>query len=259
MALPAAAAAASFWPTTAGGWASLGGSVLGGLSSMFGGGGVSANKARGMLRDQYSEAQRNARQMPSDMVAGFKAAGIHPLYGMGSPAMSPGYMQIGGVSGSDAADIGQGISRAAMAVGDAEDRNVQAKLTALQLERGQLENDLLRSEIATNARSLNPPMPPEVAQMTKGVFADHGGFEPGKAPAHQNLNWNASNATVRGMSEALSNAGLDDGPAQWYYQLTRTVPDALHADGVEVAKEILRAYDQTWWNPKNWSRKKGGN
>lgn len=91
-------------------------------------------------------------------VADAKAAGVSPLYALGAPVMSASPSFVGG-SGPDYAGMGQNIARA-IDTGRTKDERVEARLEALQLERGQLENDLLRSQIAQiNQPGTGPGLP----------------------------------------------------------------------------------------------------
>jgi len=84
-------------------------------------------------------------------------AGIHPLYALGAPTFNPSPV---GAGGNDFASIGQDIGRAAMAYSSKPDK-AAAAMQALALERGSLENELLRSQI----RKLNQPgTPPGLPQ-----------------------------------------------------------------------------------------------
>nr|QJB20682.1 MAG: DNA pilot protein [Microvirus sp.] len=129
---------------------SAGSNILGGL---FGG----KSKKGPSLEDQYGAAavasQNQARLMPSHQVAGWKAAGIHPLAGLGlSTPAAPAFGQVGGNDGPDwgsrLSEMGQGVSRAAAAFASREEREMAKASGVLQLENQQLQNDRLRSEIA---------------------------------------------------------------------------------------------------------------
>lgn len=76
-------------------------------------------------------------------------AGIHPLAALGvNPASGPPAAQIGADWGGSMAQMGQDIGRAIESGMAPEDQSA-AQLMRLQLERGSLENDLLRSQIAS--------------------------------------------------------------------------------------------------------------
>lgn len=90
-----------------------------------------------------------------------RAAGLHPLFAMGASTHSYTPMAVGvtpETTGGALSSAGQDIGRAINATRNAPDR-ASAALQALTLERGQLENDLLRSQIAKLNAAPNPPMP----------------------------------------------------------------------------------------------------
>lgn len=82
-------------------------------------------------------------------------AGVHPLAALGANVMSMGPASVGG---SDFADLGQDVSRAVAAGGSSEQR--ATRLEELAIERGGLENDLLRTQISQMRRpAVGPAMP----------------------------------------------------------------------------------------------------
>lgn len=93
-----------------------------------------------------------------------KRAGIHPLYALGAqgPSFSPisvGSSTLGQGVADSLNELGQDISRATNTQLTGEQRQQQV-LGKLQVERAELENDLLRSQIAKiNSAQLNPPAP----------------------------------------------------------------------------------------------------
>jgi len=99
-----------------------------------------------------------------------RKAGFHPLAALGasgatfSPSFttgSPGdgLINAGNQYAAAGASMGQGISRAATALGDIEDRNDEftAQAQRLQLENLHLQNALLASKVATENQPGNPP------------------------------------------------------------------------------------------------------
>lgn len=89
-------------------------------------------------------------------VADSLKAGIHPLYGLGAQTHSFAPVAVGGGLGGAIADMGQDIGRAIDVGGSTEDR----VLRKLQLERAGLENELLKSQIATQrSAQIGPGMP----------------------------------------------------------------------------------------------------
>lgn len=97
-----------------------------------------------------------------------KAAGIHPLYALGASTSSFAPVSVGSVNeNAPLADmsrnLGQDLSRAVNATRTAPERVAAAKLTALQLEGAQLDNDLKRTRLASSLQLIkqqnNPPLP----------------------------------------------------------------------------------------------------
>lgn len=129
---------------------SIAGAAVSGLLSNKGQ--KDAGAANAALQREF--AQNGIRWKVEDA----KAAGIHPLYAMGAPTVSasPSYMA-GSVP--DLSGVGQDIGRAIDAKRTGSER-VTARLEALSVERAQLENDLLRSQIAkVNQPASPPPLP----------------------------------------------------------------------------------------------------
>nr|QJB20433.1 MAG: DNA pilot protein [Microvirus sp.] len=129
---------------------SIGGALVSGIL-----GGKSAEKAG----DQNAELQREFAQNGLRWkVADAKAAGIHPLFAVGAPPItaSPAYA---GAPTPDLSSVGQDIGRAIDAKRTPVERTT-ARIEALSVERAELENDLLRSQIAKiNQPASPPPMP----------------------------------------------------------------------------------------------------
>jgi len=170
---------------------SAGSSLLGGL---FGGGSQKATAQSDMnneLLGQQFTWQRRLHQDTSKFlwrnqipttVAAAKSAGIHPLVAMGvNPSGgSTGSFAIGGGSdapnalGAGLADMGQHLGRAAQAYLTRDERNVQQSMTALQLERASLENDLLRSQITSVKANTVPALPsPSSRYLIEGQGETH--------------------------------------------------------------------------------------
>lgn len=96
-----------------------------------------------------------------------KAAGIHPLYAMGAsiPTYSPISQAFTPNTGfaDGLSQMGQDISRAVHSTRTADERQ-HAVLEGLAIERGHLENDLLRAQIAKLTHSqVGPPSPSSAA------------------------------------------------------------------------------------------------
>lgn len=110
-------------------------------------------------------------------VADALKAGIHPLAALGSQTFSPSPVSVNSSSPSleskswDFSSIGQDLGRAAKAATNAESRKAvdEEQGRKIALEKGNLENDILRAELLskvarTGPRSaqLGPPMPRNV-------------------------------------------------------------------------------------------------
>ncbi len=159
------------------------GPVLGAIASI-GGGLISADAQRStndataaqmaLDREQQKEfAQQGIQWRVEDA----KQAGIHPLYSLGasiptfSPVTQPLQAPTGlgrGISGAS-----QDISRAVSATSTATQRYTTARLSELSVQRGQLENDLLRLQIRRETSQVGPSFP--------GATATPGLAVPGQA------------------------------------------------------------------------------
>lgn len=136
---------------------SIFGSLIGAGSSLLGGllGANEAKKNRALQQD----AMYNGIQIK---VKDAEKAGVHPLYALGASTFSPTPI----MSGMPEAigNAGQDISRAVSAAQDGRERvsTYSKTLQALQLERGGLENELLRSQIRKLNTAGTPPVSPGV-------------------------------------------------------------------------------------------------
>ena len=155
--------------------------MLGAIGGILSGVG---NIASGILgysgaKEQNRIAQENARQnieLQKDFalngikwkVQDAKDAGIHPLYALGASTHSFSPVSVGTTNemaplADMSRNLGQDLSRAVNATRTAPERVEAAKLTALQLEGAQLDNDLKRTQIASSIQRIkqqnNPPIP----------------------------------------------------------------------------------------------------
>lgn len=95
-------------------------------------------------------------------VADATKAGIHPLYALGANTVSYAPQGLGSSLGDIGRDFGQDISRAVAYGKDAQGRadDMSIAYSKLQLERGALENELLRRQIAQIGAPGSPPSLP---------------------------------------------------------------------------------------------------
>lgn len=137
--------------------------LISGASSLAGS--LLGNKNNHAGRDQRQAIEFANRSSVLDKVAAAKEAGISPLYALGAPTIST-TSQVGSSDtlGSTLASMGQDVSRAVAAGQSATER----QLTALTLEKAGLENEYLRSQIASvnsrTARESAPAIPLENVQ-----------------------------------------------------------------------------------------------
>lgn len=137
------------------------GEIIGAIGSIAGGllGSSAADNAADQAWDRQKKVLKNQVQW---RVADAVKAGLHPLAALGlNPASGPPMAEIGTDWGANLGNAGQDIGRAADALMTPADKTM-GQLTRLQLERGQLENDLLRGQIASQRMRL-------VQQATPGV------------------------------------------------------------------------------------------
>lgn len=137
---------------------SLIGSLIGAGTSLLGGlfGKNSAEDAA----DKNAKLQKEFAQSGIQWkVEDAKKAGVHPLAALGAQTASFSPSYVGDTSmGQGLANAGQSVARSLEATSSAPDK-LGRMAQSLALERGQLENDLLRSQIAVTNSQLTPPMP----------------------------------------------------------------------------------------------------
>lgn len=165
------------------------GSFLGGLGSiaggLFGGG---KNKAADLLGRQMDRQEIWMKNQMQWRVADAKKAGVHPLAAIGSNITAPSTPGVSvGDSGSNIGEsigqMGQGIGRAVGAL-MSKDQKYETALRALQVERGELENAVLRKQLAD--LTAGPAYPETVAsplgQPVGYASGTRGHFSPSNYP-----------------------------------------------------------------------------
>lgn len=156
--------------------------------SLFGGGG-SGNDAADAAAIQAEQNRLNQREFAEHAirwrVADAKAAGIHPLYALGAnlPTYSPNPIVVGpGGEDNTAAsflDFGQNLARSIDSTRTGSER-LEARLGSLAVERGELENDLLRAQIALLGSSqVGPAMPESLSTASLPSAVPPGGSKVG--------------------------------------------------------------------------------
>lgn len=121
---------------------SAGGNLAGGIVGSI----LGNNAAKTAWKQQKKFAQNSVQWRVEDA----QKAGIHPVYALGGgmPQYSPMSVGDGGLA-SGIANAGQYLGAAADNIATQGDKT-QKMLRALSIERAELENDLLRSQIARN-------------------------------------------------------------------------------------------------------------
>lgn len=153
-------------------------SGVGSLGSLFGGGSKSAIRAQENIAQQNLQMQELfARQGIRWRVEDAKKAGIHPLYALGAsiPSYSPStYIPGDGGARKDYGGalrgLGDSVSQYARSIDATRtpEEFVGARLQDLSITRAELENDLLRSQIARLNQSPTVGMPNSGAQVIPG-------------------------------------------------------------------------------------------
>lgn len=158
------------------------GSIISGIGSVLGG--LFGQSSQEKQMEQQIAAQREfAQQGIRWRVADAKAAGVHPLYALGANTHSFSPIGIGGNPlGEGIAAAGNEFGRAVSAKGTNVERAYNSRIMQLQLQRGELENQLLASQIARiNAPSQRQPAMPLVGPSMAerfGVTAADGDIMP---------------------------------------------------------------------------------
>lgn len=140
--------------------------------------GAGVNLLGGFLGRQSQEDQRAknealqrefAQNSVQWRVADAKKAGISPLYALGAPTMSPSVGVQGDPLGAALSSMGQDISRSKFQSLSEDERQMAGVLGQLGLERAQLQNDLLRAQIAKlSAGQVAPSMIPGADALLAG-------------------------------------------------------------------------------------------
>lgn len=156
------------------------GNLLGDIMGIIHGGNMAAanNQQQWNMFNQNAQLQREfAQNAVQWRVADAKAAGIHPIYALGGAGATytPSAMNLGGGDdGSHFSRIGQNLGRAIEQMKGKEARELtlfEQTRNAQELERGQLQNDMLKLQLAgmaarNRSAQLGPGMPPGISPPT---------------------------------------------------------------------------------------------
>lgn len=241
---------------------STGANVLGGI---FGKKGPSLKSLNKQAEVQYNWQRKLNQTALQDRVSDATKAGIHPLYAIGGNVNPGGISMPSGDGQSDYdrfSGMGQSIERAVTAFATREERDVMKKSTMLDLERKQLENEVLRnqatgSRMALQEQAGNAPPAPSVSG-EKDKYAKMGtpvGYANGVVNLHQ-LAIDEDGDVVR----YYNNNELGDNEfAQAGHFVRYTLPDYIHA-GINKFKRSLKSFKSSHNRPvdKSFYLKGGG-
>lgn len=211
---------------------SAGGNLLG---SLFGGKGQSSAQASRLAVEAEQRALSNqhilATHMPGWLREGAKNAGYHPLSVLGmNPSMGSTSIVSDGGGRNNVFDglaaAGQDVARAIGAIQTKEQRDQQRAMEALSVERAQLENEHLRSQIATQRAQLPPAMaegslPIPGQGDSAGIFTTY---------------LDDQGRPVRGYTEQGAAAMEPMMATNAWYDVSRSLPDAIRNDSKGLAK-----------------------
>lgn len=161
---------------------SIGGALIGGFTNLLGGH-MAQERQNELYAQQLAQRERemaNAERLQKEFAQNSIKwrkqdaieAGIHPMYALGSPAISPAVSVQGASAPSGApmasaiSAMGQDVSRAAMATKTVDEREAvfQNTVREMTLQRMTLQNDLLASQIGRLKQQGNPPAPSPVEE-----------------------------------------------------------------------------------------------
>lgn len=216
---------------------------------------VSQSNAKRNIKMQREFAQHGVRWKVDDA----KKAGVHPLAALGAQTHSFSPVSVGSDFGTSLANAGQDISRAMNATRTGEERQnaYQKTLMDLQIERGGLENEILRQQLASSiARSVQasgPPMQSHGKTSESGAVPTIMGF--GQATTRDPRMFSAAQ-TVE--DEYGDIAGGLIGTGAYLDALMKSRPQyTLDQAGYDVNRAVKRAAKQ-WWNDWNNRYSTGG-
>lgn len=235
------------WPAIIGAGASIAGSGLGALVSSSNAAAANAAQERNMWQ-QYQFQREFAENGIRWKVEDAKRAGIHPLFALGgsTATYSPSAFSVAQDSTPQfLSQMGQDVSRAIRSTQTAPERTLsdyERQRQAQELERGQLQNDYLRTQIMGANKSLlgptqvGPTMPSSTAPLPAATVGAYEAkppevlnTQPGNSgvtagPAQPSVRWERN---PDGSVFAMPTSNMDDfsspGYLNWQYQ-NRVLP-----------------------------------
>lgn len=194
-----------------------------------------ANQAAADRELQKEFAQHGVQWRVEDALK----AGIHPLAALGMNPISSTPIPIGVTPDDSFAQMGQDLSRSVYASMSGESR-MQAKLDALKLERGELENMLLASQIAKLNGQVGPPMPTGIqvnpSEITTSRSGDASMELAPPAPAVKEFLNRDGSVTIWPSADAKQ--AIEDSMYEWEHMWRNRV--------IPSARDAFRDF-QGWW------------
>lgn len=250
------------------------GSILGSVAGGLFGKDQAEDTSRANLEAQREFAQQGVRWKVADA----KAAGIHPLYALGAQTHSftPSFVGGGGFDFSDLGRHGQNIARAAMQ-GSTEEERSAAKIeasveaqqaTTLRLQNMELQNDLLRSQIARLNQGTGPAFP-NAAGPTGGLSGQGdvtaltgGGLPPGQVLTKPMERQSVAQGAPSQEAGVVSELGYTRTPTGWAPVPSKDAKDRIEDMMIPEAIWALRNNILPWFNrnlnPPQFPRLKPG-
>lgn len=181
------------------------GQIAGGVISNY----YNQQQARRNEANQREFAQHGVQWKVEDA----KRAGIHPIYALGAPTHSFAPQSVGDSLGPAVSNAGQYIGRALNATSSSEQRGTAftQAAQALALEKGGLENELLRSNIARMRQQQNPAF---ATPEDKWGIDGQGNSSMAIKEKRERQNWDPSNPS--GEAFAIPDLGYSRTPAGGY-------------------------------------------
>lgn len=227
---------------------SAGASLIGGLFNKS-----SADKAAEQNMMIARENQAMQREFAQNgirwKVEDAKAAGIHPVYAMGAPTTSFSPISfsatadnsVGNAIASMGQDIGGAINKTRTAP---EKTDVFTKaVQALTLEKGALENEVLRSRLAREKQTNSPPMPVMADKPAPFTVPEATKSEDRPPLMIFGSRW-LTNPNTSPMKAWEDQYG-DEGPASWVLPPLLATNDAIH----NVRMRVNRS-NREWGSPR---------
>lgn len=215
------------------------------------GGIMGQNEAENAREDQKNMAAQNIeaqKQFAQEgirwKVADARQAGIHPLYALGANTVSYSPVSLGSVPssplGEAIASSGQDLSRAVDSTMTSSERSTKMAATALLLEKGGLENELLRTQIAKLRSQVGPAFP---ALNDANAIPGQPATRTVELPGGFQLATPGNESTQDAISKEYGDEGFPQLPGQWRF--ARDYIAQLNRHWTNYNNNLRARYDRT--------------